>query len=415
MNFYEVFTPGGVPTYTYNPRDSYNLEVKIMRAKRNLCKLMIVTGQTKMGKTVLAEKVYNRGNDSIWVDGGEISDEESFWDNIVSQLELPTQYEDQNTSGVNFAVEAGAEGQLKFCFSEARPQGSVKIEHDRLKGVVSTSKMSNKMASIKYLTDNNIPLIVDDFHYIKRDIQTQLVRALKSPIMHGLPVIFIAIPSRKFDVLKVEREMTGRIEMFEIPAWSDEELMEIANKGFKELHVEVPFSVIMKMAKEAMGSPHLMQEFCKKICEEYKIEKKSLQRIKLGDDIALSTIFKEIAKISGRELFEKLAREPRQRSDRIHRQLKSGKKTDIYGVVMEGLKSMKPGVVSISYEEFRSCLKEIIDDVPQLHEISRVLEKIAEISYDAGASTPVIDWDKDEAMLTITDPFFAFYLRWCSE
>ncbi len=98
MNFYEVFTPGGVPTYTYNPRDSYNLEVKIMRAKRNLCKLMIVTGQTKMGKTVLAEKVYNRGNDSIWVDGGEISDEESFWDNIVSQLELPTQYEDQNTS-----------------------------------------------------------------------------------------------------------------------------------------------------------------------------------------------------------------------------------------------------------------------------------------------------------------------------
>ena len=31
MNFYEVFTPGGVPTYTYNPRDSYNLEVKISK------------------------------------------------------------------------------------------------------------------------------------------------------------------------------------------------------------------------------------------------------------------------------------------------------------------------------------------------------------------------------------------------
>lgn len=110
MNFYEVFTPGGVPTYTYNPRDGYNLETKIMRAKRNLCKLMIVTGQTKMGKTVLAEKVYKRGDDSIWVDGGEISDEESFWDNIVSQLELPTQYENQDTSGASIAVEAGQKG-----------------------------------------------------------------------------------------------------------------------------------------------------------------------------------------------------------------------------------------------------------------------------------------------------------------
>ena len=99
----------------------------------------------------------------------------------------------------------------------------------------------------------------------------------------------------------------------------------------------------------------------------------------------------------------------------LTRELKNGEQTDIYGVVIEGLKKLKPGVSSISYEEFRSCLKEIIDDVPQLHEISRVLEKIAEISYNAGASSPVIDWDKDEAILTITDPFFAFYLRWCPE
>lgn len=35
-----------------------------------------------------------------------------------------------------------------------------------------------------------------------------------------------------------------------------------------------------------------------------------------------------------------------------------------------------------------------------------------DISYNDGASTPVIDWDKEDAILTITDPFFAFYLRW---
>lgn len=120
MNFYEVFIPGGVPTYTYNPREDYCLETKIMQAKRNLCKLMIVTGQTKMGKTVLAEKVYNRDSDSIWVDGGEISDEESFWDNIVSQLEIPTLCEKQNSTNVNVAIETEVEGQLKFHFIEER-------------------------------------------------------------------------------------------------------------------------------------------------------------------------------------------------------------------------------------------------------------------------------------------------------
>lgn len=232
MNYYEVFIPWGVPTYTYNPRDTYDLEERINRAKKRICKLMIVTGQTKMGKTVLTEKVYDRN-------------------------------------------------------------------------------------------DNNIPLIVDDFHYIERNVQTSIVRALKSPIMHGLPVIFIAIPSRKFEVIKVEREMTGRIEMFEIPSWTVDELMEIANKGFKELNVDVPYNIKLTIARVAMGSPHLMQEFCKEL-----------------------------------------------------------------------------------------CIKNRIEEIPQLHEVSRVLEKIAEISYNDGVSTPVIDWDKEEAILTITDSFFAFYLRW---
>ena len=195
MDFSEVFIPGGLPTYTYNPRNGYELETRIMQAKRNLCKLLIVTGQTKMGKTVLAEKIYERGNGSVWVDGGAVSD--------------------------------------------------------------------------------------------------------------------------------VEREMTGRVKMFEIPAWSEEELTEIADRGFGELKVSVPAEIKKRMAKEAMGSPHLMQEFCRKICEENLTERKITRRVKLS-------------------------------------------------------------------------------------------EKIADISYNEGASTPVIDWDKEENILTVTDPFFAFYLRWCS-
>lgn len=74
---------------------------------------------------------------------------------------------------------------------------------------------------------------------------------------------------------------------------------------------------------------------------------------------------------------------------------------------------MKPGIESIAYDKFRGYIRDVISsDLPQFGEVSRVLEKIAEISYNDGASTPVVDWDKDDAVLTITDPFFAFYLRW---
>jgi len=37
---------------------------------------------------------------------------------------------------------------------------------------------------------------------------------------------------------------------------------------------------------------------------------------------------------------------------------------------------------------------------------------MAKISANDESSTPVLDWDKEERILHVTDPFFAFYLRW---
>jgi len=50
--------------------------------------------------------------------------------------------------------------------------------------------------------------------------------------------------------------------------------------------------------------------------------------------------------------------------------------------------------------------------LPQLHEVARVLKHMATIASTDQSSTPVIDFEEDEKKLHITDPFFAFYLRW---
>lgn len=53
MRYSEVFIPGGIPTITYNPRPEHHLEDRIREVRNNLCKLVVITGQTKAGKTVL--------------------------------------------------------------------------------------------------------------------------------------------------------------------------------------------------------------------------------------------------------------------------------------------------------------------------------------------------------------------------
>jgi len=61
-------------------------------------------------------------------------------------------------------------------------------------------------------------------------------------------------------------------------------------------------------------------------------------------------------------------------------------------------------MTSIQYEDIRSSLRVILADTPpDMQQVSRVLEKMGEISATDASSAPVLDWDKDERILHITD------------
>lgn len=412
MKMTKVFTPGGFPTVTYIARKEKQLEERVLAAEDYLAKLVVVTGATKSGKTVLVDKVFPQSS-SIWIDGGAITDEDNFWELIVEKADIytETEYSENNIESSAFEVEGSFEGNAILAKGSVATKGSIGNEKNTGRNVRRAT--SSKLIAINMLQSGEVPLIVDDFHYIDKKIQKKIVRALKAPIMHGLPVIFIAIPNRKYDAVEVEREMTGRIENIEMPIWEESELRDIAVQGFKALNVDINEPLISQLSQSAYGSPFLMQEFCRALCEKCGVTELTKKKQYISDDINLSDVFAEIAEHSGRSIFNKLKRGPRARSDRKKRSLKNGEQSDIYGVVLEGLKALKPGVESMPYELLRNNIKDVLaENPPQKNEISRVLDQIAKISYTDTSSTPVIDWQRDDDIITITDPFFAFFLRW---
>jgi len=70
----------------------------------------------------------------------------------------------------------------------------------------------------------------------------------------------------------------------------------------------------------------------------------------LASTAKLEKVFRDVAENIGRPMFEKLPRGPRQRSDRIERQVIDGRTVDIYGLVLAALARLKPGLVTIEYE-----------------------------------------------------------------
>jgi Tfp pilus assembly protein PilO len=78
------------------------------------------------------------------------------------------------------------------------------------------------------------------------------------------------------------------------------------------------------------------------------------------------------------------------------------------------LAALKPGIATLEYEQVRSALRELLEELPQAHEVSSVLEHMSKIQADEAASAPVFDWEKQERRLHIIDPYFAFFLRWAT-
>jgi hypothetical protein len=408
----DVFVPGGLPKYTYFPRTEIGLEGQVAVARDNLCKILTVTGATKSGKTVLTRRLFP-SDQSVWLDGGLIHNLDEFWDLISDQLEVIIEQSESaidrtdSEEGLDLSIEANvlvAKGGGKY---------GRKTAAGKTQSITQRTAVSAKAQVIRVLREKHTPVVIDDFHYISRELQGQITRILKPLVFEGVPIIYLAIPHRRFDAIKVEREMNGRVQNVLVPMWSIDELSGIAQLGFPLLNIDPDPIVSIRLAGEAQGSPHLMQEFCKQMCYQSGVMESSNVSRRVNASFPYEEIYKGVAHDLGRNIFDKLARGPRTRTDRKQRTLRNGKKADIYRVVLLALADLRPSVETIEYEPLRASIRSVLNDsLPQAHEVSRVLEHMARISSTDESSVPVIDYEKAERKLHVTDPFFAFFLRW---
>lgn len=412
MRYQDIFVPGGFPRHTYNPRTALQLEDRLREVKENLCKLVTITGQTKSGKTVLTRRVLPQ-EDAIWIDGGTVAAEDDFWQVINDQLNLFQTTQQSEQSGSDSALEAKGKAGANFLVVKGDGEIGGKMGRSQSSGTSATRTVSARVTALKGLGESSTPLVIDDFHYLPRPMQASIVRALKPLIFDGQPVAIIAIPHRRYDALKVEKEMTGRISPIEIPMWSFDELRYIPVTGFGLLKYRLQQSLLGRLEQEAIGSPHLMQDFCRGICRQLGLTAADeLTELSVAE-AQVEAVFRDVADTIGRPIFEKLARGPQSRTDRIQREMTGGRRGDIYELVLVALAHLRPGLVSIEYDDLRAAVRSVsVGSPPQLQEVARVLKHMATIAATDQSSTPVIDFEEEEKKLHVTDPFFAFYLRW---
>jgi hypothetical protein len=367
--------------------------------------MLSVSGPTKSGKTVLLKRFFE---DALWVSGGAIETADELWAEIVDELEVFT----------DIGLAADAETQHGGVLGvDAGLTATGSVSETTRRGTTRGRTRSAKNAARDVLRARKPTLIIDDFHYIPAAEQLRIVRTLKDLVFEGLPVIVAAVPHRAYDAVRVEKEMTGRVDALPVGLWSDSDLAQIAEKGFEILGVsDAQGALAAKLAEESFGSPHLMQTHCLYLCQEPSNGDAVLSRE--GTDLGApdwEIFFSRRASATSKTAFDLLKQGPRQRQDRMVRKLKSGTETDIYGAVLAAIESTGPKT-ALTYEEVRAALRQTLaSDIPQRHEVTNVLEQMTSIAREKIAGEPVLEYDPEYSTLDLADPFFAYYLRWAPE
>lgn len=406
----DVFSPRSFPENTYIHRitaGNKTIDQKLEKALMMKGNLIFVSGASKSGKTVLCHKVIP---DEKFIDlsGNQISSREDFWNHIAEQLSLSDIV--TTTTGMQNSEARVVEGSANFNAGIMGTGIGAGIGADTSENVVSTNQITASRARtetqiIRYIIDNDKVLVIDDFHYIPKEIQLYIARTLKTELFHGLKAVILSLPHRSDEAIILNPDLIGRTTSIEIPLWTTNELKEIAVKGFTLLNVPVSDECINLLAQESISSPQLMQDNCF-----------NLAYGSMGSSITTATVkaaFSETASNYAHydKLVSTILHGPSQGQGRRKLYQTADKDVDIYELMLMALKA-DPPVSKLSLEEIKNRISELLVNHERITSsiISGTINKLISLIEKEMPDLDALEYKNKE--LYILDPFLLFYLRW---
>lgn len=406
----DVFSPRSFPENTYIHRitaGNKTIDQKLEKALMMKGNLIFVSGASKSGKTVLCHKVIP---DEKFIDlsGNQISSKEDFWNHIAEQLSLSDIV--TTTTGMQNSEVRVVKGSANFNAGIMGTGIGAGIGADTSENVVSTNQITASRARtetqiIRYIIDNDKVLVIDDFHYIPKEIQLYIARTLKTELFHGLKAVILSLPHRSDEAIILNPDLIGRTTSIEIPLWTTNELKEIAVKGFTLLNVPVSDECISLLAQESISSPQLMQDNCF-----------NLAYGSMGSSITTATVkaaFSETASNYAHydKLVSTILHGPSQGQGRRKLYQTADKDVDIYELMLLALKA-DPPVSKLSLEEIKNRISELLVNHERITSsiISGTINKLISLIKKEMPDLDALEYKNKE--LYILDPFLLFYLRW---
>lgn len=412
MKATEVFTPGKLPDVTYVD-DHLKERARILHdALETGAAVISLSGPSKSGKTVFIEK--NVGKDRlIQVTGAGITEADRLWDRVFDLIGTPISKRTTSTRSFDGAMGGkigGEAGVLVSATGEVSASGkwghSSSEQHD---GAVDYLQLL-----IRELGGSGFVVFIDDFHYIPRPVQIEISNQIKEAIRSNVVFVVASVPYHADDAIRANPDLRGRSIKLDFDYWRPEELAKIADRGFQKLLATANPAYIHALASEAAGSPQLMQSLCLTTCFENDIREiqSSPKQIASNLDAVKKVCSRAAATCDYSSTAAKMKEGPKTRGqNRKSHVLKDGTATDVYPLVIDAI-ALDPPELTQRYPNLQKRIQSLCSsEPPSGSSVTGACSQIALIANESENRT-VIEWDGENDVLDIRDPYLLFYLRW---
>lgn len=413
MQAKDVFTPGKYPTHTLVDA---HLEAKEQQLRDTLelgTMLVSISGPSKSGKTVFVKKTLGTDN-LIEITGAGIHSVNDLWMRVFDILGTPVTQIQTGTDTTSISGTGKASGQASIFVAKANVEGSVTGGYTKASQLTESFAIDPLQLLKREIGGTDFVVFIDDFHYISKEIQAELARQIKDAIANDCKFICASVPYHSDDVIRGNADLRGRIFNIDFDYWDKDNLKLIAEKGFQLLNITPDINVIENLVKESAGSPQLMQYLCLNSC--YEINARSTSQTSTAypndPDLLEKVCRRTLASADYSSIVDKMRDGPKTRgSDRKAYISKEGWQGDVYVFLLKAI-ALNPPTLTFRYPDLVSRVQSLcIGDSPSGSGITSACQHSTAIANTAAANS-IIEFDQENDVLDIRDPYLLFYLRW---
>lgn len=409
MKATDVFTPQRIPTVTFVSNHLSDMREEYNSIMEEGGKLVRVVGPSKSGKTVFVRSVV--GEYLVPITGAGIVSTEQLWIRVLHAVgsDVGVEAERGESRGGGFKVSGKVEGNAIIAKGEVA--GEVSRERGTHTSESRTKAIDILQQVVKEVGGAGVTIFIDDFHYIPADIQTELAQQMKQAVENGVRIAAAAVPFRSEDALRANDDLQGRIKDFSFNYWDEGELVEIARLGFAEMNLNCPYDYALALAREAAGSPQLMQSLCLETCRELKVYETAKDEVHIPENASFfqAVCLRVSASVDFSTTIKVMRDGPLTRgSPRKSYVLKDGTAADVYQIVVRAI-ALDPPSLHFTYSQLQGRVAEICQgEAPHFADPCSHIARLVNDRFPADK----IDWDAEQHLLSVRDPYLMFGIRW---